>query len=359
VTDQTKMKCGDASSRKIELRIHDASLALWQDHADDPTFREAVYRGAIRLLRSRGWSVAEDRKTARNYPALRHDTHFCAKGRLRADLQISGRVVKLDVWTETWVKTNSNGHRYDFDKRQKMQFLDRLRVDLEFAKLAAWASARWTVAVVDLNKVERPAIGGMTALAYIEQQWRKSGHCDRALGRTVPSCDRNRTSFDGELIDNGQRVWFRDAKGRLLRGFAYFSLNDRFTIVTSRYAVAGAGAREIHTRLPANPRARDNRRLREKRLECELARAVGLMDFARAETLRRIRFGDAELFLIFHRNHGAYYGPRYGGYTVDRVSAGKYTRDEALAEVARVPHLLEAHTLAGSRLAPHSTTKAA
>ena len=345
-------------SRKIDIRIHDTNISLWQDDARDATFRADVYGRMKRFLRKRGWSVIEDPIVAKQHACLRHDHRICAKGDLRATLEFCGRTVEFKVWTETWTQINRHGHRYDFDKRAKLRFLDRIRLDIEFKKLVEWASRHWAVTLNDRNRGAKASIDDLTALDYIERQWLASGHCDKTLGRTVPSSNRDRTSADGQIIENGQQVWFRDRKGRVRRGTAFFALNSNFYIVTGRHCVEHASSGEILAAPPINMRAKDNVHARRSRLEGELAKAIHMMQFARAATLRNICFGDAELFLIHSNYHHAFYRANFRGYTESRTEAGKYTHEEATRETARVPDRLEARTLDNQHIDLGATKKA-
>ena len=81
--------------------------------------------------------------------------------------------------------------------------------------------------------------------------------------------------------------------------------------------------------------------MHRSRLEKELSIAVERMDYRRAQVLKLILFGSEQTFMIWARDHQAYYRPQYAGYTADHISAGKYTRAEAEAECRRVPHELE------------------
>lgn len=72
------------------------------------------------------------------------------------------------------------------------------------------------------------------------------------------------------------------------------------------------------------------------------------MDFRRAETLRKVTFGDQQLFTIWSKKHDAYYRSCYSGYTSDVISAGKYLQEEAEREVARTGSILRAISLTGA-----------
>ena len=338
-------------ARKLDIRIHDAQLSLWQDDAQDPTFRRDVFDGLTRLLGQRGWTIGRDERVHKHYRCISKDHRIARKGELIAALRVAGRSVELEVWAETWVKSNSNGHRYDFDKRKRMGFLTRLRLDLEFSGVVAWASTIATTSVTDANKDQRgPHRDGLTALQWIERDYADSWHKDKTLGRPVPLSERDARSADGGTIKQGATVWFTDRKGRICRGAAFFRLNNIWSIVTSQWGLEHRSSHEIYCEMPDDLRRRRNERERRRRLEGELARAVADMDFERAIVLRGILFGRQDVFLIWSSKNDAFYGPNCAGYTTDRIHAGRYTRQEAAREVGRVPHLMSAVDATGRHL---------
>jgi hypothetical protein len=169
------------------------------------------------------------------------------------------------------------------------------------------------------------------------------------LGR--PRCDHdyNRKSGDGQLLEHATTVWFIDRKGRIGRGTAYYNLNNMWWVVAGS-ELLNLSSGQIFCRPPTELRLKLNKRQRRARLEAELAVAIRRMHFLRAETLKRILFGDQPTFLIWARDHDAYYCSNYSGYTKDTIAAGRYSRAEAEAEVRRVPHELEAIGADGERI---------
>jgi hypothetical protein len=334
------------TERSLTTRIYDTTFSIWQDNANDPSFRTEIFDGVKKWLRRRGWTLSIDRKEIAHYPHLRNDQRVCFKGPLRAILSISGRHIEFNVWSESWIADNCHGHRYDFNKREKMTYLERLRTDLEFRHFEKWLAKRATIAR-DKHSELRPSAHAVSALDAIKAAWAKFGHCDPNFGRTVCNYDYNRRSNDGELLQNGQKIWFRDIRGRLRQGVAYYYLNSRWIIATSPWTVEYTDCHSILTKCPANPRLKDNDKTRRRRLEEELISAIHAMNFNRAEQLRKIRFGDAELFMIYNKEKCAFYRPVYAGYTEDKTYAGKYTRAEAASETRRAPDVLRAVTLAG------------
>lgn len=324
----------------ISIRIVDASIGIWQDEPRDPTFRTEVFAVLIRQMRERGWSVGQDPNIRKHHRCLNSAHRLAARGTMRASIEISGRVVNVEFWAVTWPLSNRNGRRYDFDKRDRMTYLDRLRLELEFKRITAWVE---TIAPVSVSRSAPP---GLLPMERIERDYRESWHSDRELGRPVAKYASNWTSQDGHKIEHASVVWFADRCGRIMRGVAFYNINSMWWVVAGG-ELHNMGARELWCAPPVNVRAKRNERQRRKSLERELEACVRRMDFMRAAVLKRVLFPDQPVYLIWARDHCAYYRAQYSGYTTDTISAGRYSRAEAEREVRRVPHELEMVDLSG------------
>lgn len=257
-----------------------------------------------------------------------------ARGSIRCSIEITGRVVKVEFWSTTAPQSNRNGRRYDFDKMLRMSHVDRLRIELEFKRITRWLE---TLAPV---KVSRSTERTTPAMQIIEKRYAESCHKDKALGRPTWSNDDQRKSKDGALLEHGQTAWIADYKGRIIRGRAYYNLNNMWWVIAGG-KLFNEGSRSLYAKQPSDLRTKQNERGRRNRLEKELSIAVGRMDFQRAQLIKLLVFGGEQTFLIWARDHQAYYRSQCAGYTADRISAGKYTRAEAEAECRRVSHELE------------------
>lgn len=334
--------------RKLDIILHDTHIGIWQDDARDPSYRAEIFGPLIRQLRDRGWTIGPDPRC--HWPTLRHHHRVGKRGDLRMEISCSGRAIELKFWAVTWARDNPNGPRYDFGKRKRMSFLDRLRVDLETRRILAWLAGR-----ADLT-IERRGLNpgldddGLTAIAYIEKRYAESWHKDKVLGRPVCDSPSNRRSADGGEVEHGATVWFVGDKGRICRGTALYNLNSMWWVVTGRWGLHNKSCHEIFVRQPEDLRRKRNERQRRVRLEGELSRAIQTMRFPRAETLRKVLFGQSLTYGIWAKDHGAYYRPDYSGYTTDSIAAGRYTWDEAADEVRRVPNELQLVTPDGKRL---------
>ncbi|RAP39320.1 hypothetical protein BYZ73_21145 [Rhodovulum viride] len=323
------------AKRAIEVRFHDTTIGIWQDDARDPTFRSDVFGPLIRMLRDEGWTVGSDPDIVKRYNSLRHDHRRMRKGALRGTIQISGRSIDIELWAETWPKKNQNGHRYGFNKRQRLDYLDRLRVQALESRIVAWLERRGAVTV---RRSEQPRL----AMDRIAKDYAESWHTDKALGRPRCDYDHNRRSADGILLEHGQTVWVPDTKGRIVRGQAFYNINSMWWVVLAKDHLTNKACFDIYAQQPEDLRRKRNGRERRRRLEAQIAAAVVASDFRRAETLSRIAFSDQPIWRIWSRKHDCFYAPQYSGYTSDANLAGRYTRDEAMREVRRVPHILHA-----------------
>lgn len=326
--------------RKLDVRLHDTRVGIWQDDPNDPSFKTKIFDGLVRLLRKRGWTVVHDPHTLKHYRCISKYTRLARKGNLHASLQVRGRAIEFECWAETWRKVNVNGHRYDFDKRQRLDYIDRLRLELEERAIIVWLSDR-AVVTVDRHK-PMPSTGAITALTFIETDYARSWHTNKALGRPTWGRDYNRKSADGFLLEHGATVWTTDGKGRIIRGVAYYHINNMWWVVAGPHTLLNQACREIYAERPEDLRRKRNGRARRNRLERELANAVSASDYRRAEILKRIIFGDEPVYRIWSRKNDCFYAPQYCGYTTDENRAGRYTRAEAEREVRRVPHHLHA-----------------
>lgn len=318
----------------ITVNIADAHLGIWQDNPNDPSFFSEIYGVLIHDMRARGWSLREDPETRRRFNRISPSRRLGARGTLRCEIQITGRVVKVDFWSLTAPQVNPNGRRYDFDKLKRMSHIEQLRVALEFRRITTWLE---TLAKVTVTRRDEIDLGPMQRIAkrYVEC-W----HTDKTLGRPVCTSDSNRRTKSGDLLEHGQTVWLTDSKGRMIRGTAYYNINNMWWVVAGG-KLHNESSHSLFSKQPDNLRIKRNERARRSRLERELSTAIERMNFQRAQTLKGIIFGAEQTFMIWHRSHQAFYGSNYSGYTTDRINAGKYLRAEAEAECRRCPDELE------------------
>ncbi|MCK5502405.1 MAG: hypothetical protein KAI82_14300 [Tritonibacter mobilis] len=322
------------SSRSVQVRLHDTHIGIWQDDPNDPTFRDEIYSGLIRLMRKRGWSVREDPKIKKHYPILNSSHRLAAKGPLRASVEISGRVVKAEIWSVNARQNNQAGRRYDFGKLKRMPFLDKKRFELEKKALLSWLDDLCSVEVSDANTAS------LTTDQFIAKSYKDSWHTDQSTGHPICRSDYNRKSADGELLEHGQTVWFAGRDGRIRRGQAFYNINNMWWVKISQTERTNLCCSELYAQVPKDLRAKVNQRQRRKRLEQLLSSAVRRSDYLRAHKLQSVLFGAEQVYRIWSRKKDAFYSACGEGYSSDGISAGRFTLEKAEAEVKRVPHIL-------------------
>lgn len=323
--------------RAIEIRLHDTSVHIWQDDPNDPTFRSEIFIPLLRRMRCRGWAITADQDILKRYRSISPNFRNAAKGNMRARLSIAGRHIEVEFWSESSRQDNSNGRQYDFDKLDRMPYLDKKRFELERSKLLALLTKTATATISHSRRSNR----SLPALERIAADYAESWHSDKALGRPVCKYENNARSADGGLIEHGRTVWYRGEDGRWRRGQAFYNINNMWWVVESEFALRNMASFDLHRHPPSDLREKRNDRLRRQRLESKMAKAVMASDFARAAVIKDILFGNSAPHLIWSRKNDCYYGPTYQGYTNNAMNAGRYTRAEAEAECRRVPHILE------------------
>lgn len=334
----------EPTARKIEMRIHNATVGLWQDNANDPSFRTDVFIGLLKMLGRRGWAIGPDAEIVKRHNCLKKYHRRGRKAELEAAIRISGRVVEIEIWSDNYQGTNRNGNRYGFGNPSMMPYLTRKRVEAEHRAIAAWASKKFETTISRAPK--RPP--QIPALDFLALQYASSWHSDKTLGRPVCSMAYNCKSADGAPVEHGATVWFLGRDGRFRRGRAYYNINNMWWVIESKHSITNIASHEIYMSQPADLRTRRrNARRRRQRLEDELSKATRDMRFERAAALRDVLFGLQKPVLIWSKKNGAYYRPCASGYTTDLVSAGRYTIDEAEQHVTAHSKILEVHHLDG------------
>lgn len=327
----------DPRKRKLSIRLHDTHIGIWQDDANDPSFRRDIFLKLAKQMRARGWTVAPDPHVLKNHRIISPHFKLANRGSMCASLKVSGRCCEVDYWSVAARRNNPNGPRYDFDKLERMPYLDRKRFLLERQKICAWLTSVADVTVArSTNRRDLPR-----AMDFIAAQYAESWHTDKDLGRPVCRQEGNARSADGGKLEHGGTVWFRGRDGRWRRGQALYHINNMWWVVENAYSWRNMACFKLHVSAPTNPREKRNDKARRAALEGELVKALKTSNDQRAAVIQAILFGSDAAHFIWSRKNSAYYRTNYSGYATDQMHAGRYTRAEAEAECKRVPHILE------------------
>lgn len=264
--------------------VYDTTVSVWETVVDVKGLRGRVFLPLLRELRRRGWIVTHNPTITKNYPSLSKGHRLAWKGDLCASLELSGRHLEVLIWQERHGVTHVHGGRYEFNKIGLMPPALARRCRLEQAAVVE-ACVRFTGYPVRDRRHDSKA----TAEARINADIQASGHFDPTLGHARWHAEHDRRSADGVLLEHGQGpIWFADAKGRILRGQAFYSLNNMWWIKVGPRETTVRACHEIYATQPPDLRRRRNDGLRQRRLLGELRDAIERLDFQRAALLTRL-----------------------------------------------------------------------
>ncbi|RJF99064.1 UvrB/UvrC motif-containing protein [Noviherbaspirillum saxi] len=333
--------------RTGRVAFHDASLSVWEEGIPrewdakciwERQFKRDVFARIVQTLKRLGWTCAMPEikpHDVKHYGGnvarwSAESKRFCTKGDLKADLDISGRCIKFEMFQNVNAPDRSDHDgRYQYDKEKHMPYLLRLEMERARRRIRDYLCNVFTG--YEFEQPHEPKMGllGITAVEKAAHSRRTSGHYKPHLDRADYGMACNTRAADGGTIEHGAKIWAIGRKGRLITGTAYYSLNNNWQIVTGRYDLTYAHTGEIFTRKPENLRVKRNGRDRRRRLESELQKAIAAMNFERAAVLRDILFpGNQPLFNVWHEEHQLYHCSNFSGYTKDQSKAGKFTADE-------------------------------
>lgn len=325
--------------REGTIRWGDASLSIWEEGlpagaAGDiwkKRFKAEVFARVVQTLNRLGWTVTLDPEMEASYTLIAKDYRACHKGALQGRLHVSGRCIELEMFQNVNAPDRpDHGGRFQRDKEQHMPYLLRLEMERTRRRISTYLCNVFAgYQLQGKTPTVGPHAGGITALEAVRESQRTSGHYRPELGRATYTNDAQQ-SGDGQVIEDGMRVYAQDYRGRIVTGTALYCLNGNWMIVTGRYgALYNVHHNQVYVSSPGDLRVKRNQRQRRARLEREMAKAVDAMDFERAAQLRDVLFPKNEpLYLIYSKKEDLFFRANYSGYTGERNHAGKYTREE-------------------------------
>lgn len=324
--------------RTGKIRLTDAALHIREEGISlcDPSedeYKQQVFKRIIQKMNRLGWSLSVPQEKVQQYGiGFARRFRFCVKGDLKADLKISGCRIELEFFQNVNAPDRpDHDGRYQSDKEKHMPFLilmEMRRTRNAIIKYLTTVFTDYTVDDYQGRSTRNVGPGGITAMHWLEQQYKESWHFKGDL-TTYEISDSNRGSADGKSLAHGQRVYFFDWKGRVQTGTAYYNINNMWWVITGKYGWANQASFDLYTSVPENLRMKRNERRRRQRLESLLSDAVTKMDFMRAHQLKGLLFKpDEQLYRVFNTEHHLYHRSGFNGYTKDPNYAGKFRLDE-------------------------------
>lgn len=286
--------------RTGNMWLYDTSLNVWEEHVDEAGMYP-VLKAALRRLERRGFAVAQDPNTLKNYPSLAR-WHWVGKRQdLEFHAQLSGRHLQIEFFQNVVSGGNRNGGRYDFGRFALMPHRLRLQFVVDMS-LVAYAlcdigyqfqedghSAEplepWPLTIRDIASRRRDL--ERTPLERFNASWRanrferdETGWPSAKELKSWPYPDRT-----GRPVRTGDTKYLRH-KGRLQRCTVYPNMNGMWQACFGdqvRYVTTG----ELFEceRPDLEPRRYVPGQL--ERLEKELAAAVTAKNYRRVAVLGR------------------------------------------------------------------------
>lgn len=126
-----------APSRTGTISFGDASLCIWEEPRSEvwgpwgQAFKREVFARIVQQLNRLGWTCTVPADMVVQYGLKFARQHrYCVKGDLKADLEVSGRAIKLQVFQSVHCPTRPDHEgRYESNKEACMSYLQRLEME--------------------------------------------------------------------------------------------------------------------------------------------------------------------------------------------------------------------------------------
>ncbi len=279
-------------SRIGVVTFGDASLSVWEEGKPQcevwsRQFKRDVFARIVQTLNRIGWTVGVHEDNQSLY-GKRFALNFrsCVKGSLRGELQLSGRMIKFEMWQGVHTPTRpDHGGRYESDKEAVMPYLLSLEMERTRRRIRTYLRNVFPGYSFEDRRWRMEMVG--PALERIERSYKQSWHFKGdASNYTISDC--NRRTRDGSRLEHGQRVWFFDRKGRCRTGTAYYNINNMWWVACGKFELRNLACFELLSAAPSAPRAKQNTKLAIEVLSRLVDACVKRADFERAALLRDV-----------------------------------------------------------------------
>lgn len=193
----------------------------------------AALQAVFVLLKGRGWIIQTDQGVLKRHPIIADDYFEGQKGDLRFKAEQHPALSELEFYQDINTE-NRNGGRYDFDKLKMMPYLIRCQFLTELKHIKNL--------LIGLGYADHSAPVLKTAEDKVKYAFVRSWHHPQKSmefnlkdtdGQTSESY--NSTDMDGKTIKNGEAKYFRDRKGRLMRGTVYHNINNMWWVLINKH----------------------------------------------------------------------------------------------------------------------------
>ncbi|WMM26686.1 hypothetical protein RBU61_08405 [Tissierella sp. MB52-C2] len=218
----------DKNSAIINLINDTGEKHDWQDRnkwSDYP-----ILHRLLNFMSTRGFQIGRDPEYQRRYKSLNKDHWYGRKGTLEFKAERYPRGFRLEFFQNINYENKYGGY-YDFDKFEKMPYMIKLMFINEANKIAEFLKA---LGITENTRIEYKLSKDKIKQHYVESCHYPQKNMDfnlSDLDGTTCEYSYNNTDRDGKTIYNGQIKYFRNWKGRLMRGRVYRNLNNMWWVI--------------------------------------------------------------------------------------------------------------------------------
>ena len=288
-------------NRTGRVSFGDASLCVWEEglggslqerDAWEKAFKRQVFKRIIQALNRLGWKCGIPEDKIKLYgQRFAEGRRYCVKGDLKADLEINGRCIQLEMFQNVTAPDRPDHEgRYQSAKEKHMPYVMRLEMERTRRKIRDYLCNVFSGYAFELNKqdsihpTKEPlkrfnSMWGVDRFKRDESGWPAVSEFDYGHNK-----DR-----EGVPLRNGMFRYWRDRRGYLKRGIIYTNMNSMWQLIygPGRKDTTWVSSYELFTLQPDEclRRSIDPKR-RESKLKSLLKEAVEAMNFERAATIR-------------------------------------------------------------------------
>jgi len=269
------------------IRTHDTSVNMtweykpawrWQDVLKEPAGQALV--AIVKLLRSLGWKVRKDKEVP---ASIRNGFRIARKGSLFCYIDQGGRCCKVEAFTE-YNRKNQNGGRYDFDKLEKMSYLDRMR----------WVTVRSKIIALFPGAIVTSSDERFIGIEWIQSRREEGCHAHVITPGESNQPPYNRKASDGTLLVDAQPVNFFRC-GRIQSGIAFHNINNMWWVLLPSGEIRNIASFDLFPIGSVEVRrgryGEDHARTRIRKLQCLLKSAKEKDEFEQAIVYRDLLKG--------------------------------------------------------------------
>lgn len=149
------------------------------------------------------------------------------------------------VFYQNIIFKNKSGGYYDFDKYEKMPYLQKLIFKKIVNKLGQYLQEH---GAEDVSKPNLKTSEEKVKYHFVERWHHAQDSMDFKLSDldgTTCEYSYNNTDRDNKTIYNGQIKYFRDYKGHLMRGTVYHNINNMWWVIVNKHTYNNVASFEL------------------------------------------------------------------------------------------------------------------